>query len=147
VTPRLAIDRLEELASRLGELPDAGGEAGEWFRAAVANYLAGARDGLRFDVALGLIPPVGGESWFSTKDREGRNRLLCEIAVRFFADKPIAEQAREIAKDSGRFKSGSAGRGNYRAAIAELLEFGPAPAASTIRHVLGRGREIPPIAG
>ena len=55
------ITRLRRIVAQLS------GDDGQWFRECLELYQAGARDGLRLDVCLGLVPGRGRTPWWESE--------------------------------------------------------------------------------
>src|ERR1700722_2950910 len=68
-----SITRLRRIALQLS------GDDGRWFRECLELYQAGARDGLRLDVCLGLIPERGRTPWWEVSPASNGTRSFAGL--------------------------------------------------------------------
>ena len=95
-----AITRLRRIASQLS------GDDGGWFRECLALYQARARDGLRFDVCLGLIPKRGRTPWWESESRAERDQIVRSIAAKYCAGMRATHAARWITGQAFIYETG-----------------------------------------
>lgn len=99
LAPNHPINRLRRIAARLAECGD---DEADWFSQSLAEYESGARLGLRLDEALGMSIGRGRTAWFETEANAQRDRIIREMAIRFFPN----STAREIAAAFRRYEGG-----------------------------------------
>ena len=152
----MSIDRFRELAMLLVDLDNGGGDVGRWFANRLATYEAGARDGLSFDQAAGLVPKAGQDKWWQVEDRAERDRLLQVVARRWYATEPSRrQQAIKIATELRNYEASAwirdrvyadppeTSRGTVRDAQFRLLRLGKAPKPRTIEGILAGADVVP----
>ena len=71
-------------------------EEAAWLACALQNYFE--RRCRTLDEAFGLLRPKGGVSWWLADAIGERNRVLLELADRFYPDLPTSARAKEIAQ-------------------------------------------------
>jgi hypothetical protein len=102
--PIIAIARLRELRAALDAGRPVSADVVAWFTAAIAEYDAGAPEGLTLDKALGLVPAPGNDSWWTAEARKRRNRALRTLRQRHYAEIEPSEAAIEIGKLERRYR-------------------------------------------
>lgn len=100
-----AVDDLRFLAALALEY---GGARGATLARRIGDYMAGARDGVKLDQALGLSPGLGETPWWTAELRAQRDALLVEIAERFFANESsVRRRAAGIMRRIARYEAGA----------------------------------------
>ena len=82
------ITRLRRIVAQLS------GDDGQWFRECLELYQAGARDGLRLDVCLGLVPGRGRTPWWESEACAERDQIVRSIAAKYCAGMRTTHAAR-----------------------------------------------------
>ena len=93
----MPIARLRRIAAALERGEAASPADAAWFASAVRRYEAEAAVGLDLGRALGLVPPPGGDGWWTLVARRKRNEPIRAMRQQHFADMSIPEAARAIA--------------------------------------------------
>jgi hypothetical protein len=95
-----SITRLRRIALQLS------GDDGRWFRECLELYQAGARDGLRLDVCLGLIPERGRTPWWESESCVERDQIVRGIAAKYCAGMRTTHAARWIVGQAFIYETG-----------------------------------------
>lgn len=133
---------LRSLAAALKRVPSAAR-----FVEALALYEDGAEDGLTLDRALGLVPPRGGETWWSAERRMRRDAAIRAFRDQQFADLGVTKAAEQIARRGRRLQATRWDReGRVPAAgddlLIQALATGvPFPGEKRIRDIIKSGSE------
>jgi len=94
------ITRLRRIAAQLS------GDDERWFRECLELYQAGARDGLRLDVCLGLIPKRGRTPWWERESCAERDQIVRGIAAKYRAGMRTTDAARWIVGQAFIYETG-----------------------------------------
>jgi hypothetical protein len=94
------IARLRRIAVQLS------GDDGRWLRECLELYQAGARDGLRLDVCLGLVPGRGRTPWWESESCAERDRIVRDIAAKHCAGMRTTHAARWIVGQAFIYETG-----------------------------------------
>ena len=119
------ITRLRRIVAQLS------GDDGQWFRECLALYQAGARDGLRLDVCLGLVPGRGRTPWWESEACAERDQIVRSIAAKYCAGMRTTHAARWIVGQAFSYETGE-----YR--FHRKLTAPPAAIEGTVRADLFR---------
>ena len=119
------ITRLRRIAAQLS------GDDGRWFRECFELYQARARDGLRLDACLGLVPKRGRTPWWEREACAARDRIVRGIAAKYCAGVRTTHAARWIVGQAFIYETGE-----YR--FHRKLNAPPAAIEGTIRADLFR---------
>jgi hypothetical protein len=119
------IARLRRIAVQLS------GDDGRWLRECLELYQAGARDGLRLDVCLGLVPGRGRTPWWESESCAERDRIVRDIAAKHCAGMRTTHAARWIVGQAFIYETGE-----YR--FHRKLMAPPAAVEGTVRADLFR---------
>jgi hypothetical protein len=114
------ITRLRRIALQLS------GDDGRWFRECLELYLAGARDGLRLDACLGLVPGRGRTPWWERESCVERDQIVRGIAAKYCAGMQTTHAARWIVGQASIYETGE-----YR--FHQKLTAPPAAIEGTVR--------------
>lgn len=120
-----SITRLRRIALQLS------GDDGRWFRECLELYQAGARDGLRLDVCLGLIPERGRTPWWESESCVERDQIVRGIAAKYCAAMRTTQAAKWIVGQAFIYETGE-----YR--FHRKLTAPPAAIEGTVRADLFR---------
>ena len=94
------ITRLRRIAVQLS------GDDGRWFRECLELYQAGARDGLRLEVCLGLVPERGRTPWWERESCAERDKIVRGIAAKYCAAMRTTDAARWIVGQAFIYETG-----------------------------------------
>ena len=94
------ITRLRRIAVQLS------GDDGRWFRECLELYQAGARDGLRLEVCLGLVPERGRTPWWERESCAERDKIVRGIAAKYCAAMRTTDAARWIVGQACIYETG-----------------------------------------
>jgi hypothetical protein len=95
-----SITRLRRIAAELSD------DHGSWFRECLELYQAGARDGLRLDVCLGLVPKRGRTPWWESESCAERDQIVRGIAGKYCARMRTTLAARWIVAQAFIYETG-----------------------------------------
>ena len=91
---------LRRIAARLS------GDDGRWFRECLEFYQAGARDGMRLDLCLGLVPKRGRTPWWESESCAERDQIVRGIAATYCAGMRKTHAARWIVGQACIYETG-----------------------------------------
>jgi hypothetical protein len=152
---RTAIGRLRRLVELVAELPDAGGEVGQWLAAGVAAYVLGAAEGRELGDCLGLSPPQSRPGWWSIEARNRTDAKILEIDRLLFDGAPrpsVHYRAGAIAAALQKYAANAWPRARHRIAppadplrrlLWQYLQLrGDAPSARTVGRRLSEAERV-----
>ena len=154
MTGAASITCLRNIAARLIEQGD---PDGEWFMAALQEYVAGAPVKLTLDQALGLRPRRGETPWWEAETRDRRDELIRSTAKKWYPGRSYRALAEIFFRDLQRYEAGSWRQhralrsppetlaGTVRAELFWLLKVGSKITERIIRDVLAG--EMPVLTG
>jgi len=112
------VDRLRTLAAALRGRNTIAEDTADDLADGIEAYLEGEAE---LESALGLKPAPGGRQWRTEQAINERDRVLREAAALYWPDRPVAEQAREMAAALARYAATGWPRHRSLAACPERL--------------------------